>query len=193
VSEWPGRWAGRTVVCLASGPSLTAEDCEAVRQSGHLSIAVNTTFRIAPFANVLFAHDPEWWKEYREEVRQTFAGELVSSSRYSTRYDVPSIYAKPWFKPVQNSGAGAVSLAVSAGAATVLMLGYDCQQTDGKTHWHGDHPPSLSNAKTMGSWPEKFAAIAKHAKRQGVRVWNCSRQTELTCFERGDLAELLHS
>lgn len=142
---------------------------------------------------MLFAHDFEWWKQYRDEVRATFSGELVSSHRYASRLDVPSIYARPWFKPVNNSGAGAVSLAVATGAKTVLMLGYDCQRTDGKTHWHGDHPPGLTNVRTMDSWPEKFALVARHAKRQGVRVVNCSRQTALTCFERGELAELLLS
>ena len=39
--EFAGRWRGQTVVCLASGPSLTADDVEAVRLSGHPAIVVN--------------------------------------------------------------------------------------------------------------------------------------------------------
>jgi hypothetical protein len=188
--RWVGRWAGRTVACIASGPSLTSEDCEAVRSLP--SIVTNTTFRMAPWATVLLAHDLSWWREYAAEVAETFPGERVCVTRGAARYGAQSLYGQMWFKPVTNSGACAISLAVAAQAVTVLLIGYDCQKTDGQTHWHGDHPPSLTNALTMATWPAKFSKIAQHAKKQGTRVVNCSRQTALDCFERGSLAEFLH-
>jgi len=40
-------------------------------------------------------------------------------------------------------------------------------------------------------WPGKFAKAAAYAKRCGSVVVNCSRETALTCFERGDLDQEL--
>jgi hypothetical protein len=62
------------VVCIASGPSLTAEDVERVRAAGHPVIVTNTTFRLAPWADVLFGMDSKWWKEYHKEVDSVFTG-----------------------------------------------------------------------------------------------------------------------
>src|SRR5690606_36428084 len=94
-----GRW--RTVVCIASGPSLTADDVETVRRwrqeaqgehagagqdasaggpdrewaGGPVGVVVtNTTFRAAPWADVLYAMDRAWWLRYLDEVRKAFTG-----------------------------------------------------------------------------------------------------------------------
>src|SRR5690606_3319410 len=78
------RW--REVVCIASGPSLTADDCEAVKawraqEEGRGVIVTNTTFRLCPWADVLYALDAAWWKQYLREVRQVFTGALVTPQR----------------------------------------------------------------------------------------------------------------
>lgn len=69
------------------------------------------------------------------------------------------------------------------------MLGYDCQRTGGKVHWHGDHPKGLGNAGSMPKWPQQFAKLK--AAMAGVEIINCSRETALTCFTRGDLETCL--
>lgn len=190
-SEWVGRWSGRTVVCIASGPSLTETDCETAHASGHPVIVTNTTFKLCPWADVLFAHDSKWWREYRTEVDATFAGARVTVTSQNRKSGIHTTYGQQWFKTFGNSGACAVSLAVAGGAAKVVMLGFDCQKTGGKTHWHGDHGPGLTNAKSMPLWPKKFAQLAAYAKAKKCRVVNASRETALTCFERVELADEL--
>jgi uncharacterized protein (DUF2461 family) len=184
-------WAGETVACLASGPSLTAEDCNTVR---HLKrIVTNTTFRLARDAEALYAMDQRWWKEHHEEVACTFHGERFCWSKLGAKYG--ATVTEGLFNCVGfgNSGANAISLAIYAGASTVILLGFDCRRTNGMSHWHGDHPKSLSNAQSIAMWPEKFKRVADHAKRQGVRIVNCSRSTALKCFERAELASTLES
>ena len=66
--DWLRAYAGRAVVVIASGPSLTEDDCEAVRKSGLPAFVVNTTFRRCPWADVLVAHDSKWWQTYGAEV-----------------------------------------------------------------------------------------------------------------------------
>jgi hypothetical protein len=176
-------WRGQTVACIASGPSLTKEDCEAVR---HLKcIVTNTSFRLALWADALFAMDLKWWTEYHQEVARDFKGELYSWSKVAARYGPESMDGK--MAGFGNSGANAISLAIEAGASKVILLGYDCQKTNGLSHWHGDHPKALSNARSIAMWPQKFQRVADYAKKRGVSILNCSRATALKCFERGSL------
>lgn len=89
------------------------------------------------------------------------------------------------------SGAAAISLAAHRGASTVILLGYDCQYTDGKRHWHGDHPRGLGNAGSVAKWVRGFEELASAMEKAGVRVLNASRETALTCWERVGLDDAL--
>jgi hypothetical protein len=190
--RWVDRWKGRSVVCIASGPSLVVEDCDAVRAAGHPTIVTNTTFKLAPWADVLVAFDGKWWAEYHGEVARIFKGEKLSCSPNATKYGAPDLSTQGWFRRFNNSGAASISLAIAAGAARVVLLGYDCQKgADGRTHWHGDHPRSLSNARSMPNWQLHFKNVARFAKEMSVPVINASRATALAHFERMPLAEAL--
>lgn len=142
-------------------------------------------FTLAPWADALYAIDAPWWKVYATRVKAEFPGR-----KFSARRHVPICeHAKsPHFN---NSGTAALALSAHLGARRILMVGYDCQRTGGQTHSHGDHPPSLGNAKSMPDWPEKFERCAAHLRKLGVEVINCSRATALTCFTRGELEEWL--
>lgn len=189
-----GRWPGSVIVCMASGPSLSAQDCERVERwrlapsdRARRVIVVNTTYQAARWADILYAMDSAWWRMHGGDVAQTFRGERVSAMK-SAAIDV-QVIPKAACQAYGNSGAGAVSLAAHMGATRILLLGYDSKRTGGKVHWHGDHPKGLGNAGAMGRWPAQFANAA--AGITGAEIINCSRETVLTCWPRGDLeAEL---
>lgn len=187
-ADWLHKLKG-TVVCIASGPSLTAEDCELVRESGLPTIVTNTTFKLCPWATVLVAHDEKWWKTYFEELK-SFPGHKVTGALGGRRYGAQSL-ALLKFRTFRNSGAAAISLAALARAQRVVMLGYDCQHTGGKTHWHGDHPAGLGNAGSVPKWPAMFQQVKHYAKQRGCEVVNASRATALTCFPRVELEDVL--
>jgi hypothetical protein len=189
-----GLVAGGEVVCLASGPSLTEQDVQLVRQwreaaARRAVFVANTTFRLAPWADALFAMDKKWWDQHVDEARRGFEGERFTSSPVPVNYGVRRLQPHQ-FNAHGNSGAACVSLAVACGAQRVLMLGYDCQHAEGHTHWHGDHPPGLGNAVTVSRWPTKFAALHRAVSRK-AEVINCSRATALTMFTRMDLESCL--
>lgn len=148
---------------------------------------MNTSYQIAPWADVLYAMDKVWWDKHWREVCATFPGQRASICNFPHR-EAHVVKLGGAFAPGGNSGAGALSLALRGGAETVLLLGYDAQRTGGRVHWHGDHPRGLGNAGAMNKWPGQFAALKIP---DGCRVVNCSRATALTCFERGDLDEWL--
>lgn len=149
----------------------------------------NTTFRIAPWADMLYAMDRQWWEAHKEEVAATFRGERVSSNPVAQKYQVKRL-GPDTLKTFQNSGAGCISLAVLSGAEKVIMLGYDCQKTGGQAHWHGDHPKGLGNAGKIEKWPAKFRQLKTHIGAK-AQVINASRVTALDMFERQSLEDAL--
>src|SRR5690554_1489769 len=77
--------------CLASGPSMTQQDADMVG-TVHLArddvgcIAVNNTWQLAKWADVLYAADQPWWRHYGKSL-DGFNGARLSwaQSHYSTR------------------------------------------------------------------------------------------------------------
>ncbi len=182
-------WRDETVICMASGPSLTAEDCERVK--GMRTGVTNLTFRTCPWADVLYAFDPPWWNKYIGEVRQVFAGRKFCQSRFYIRKDIECARLLRRFVSFGNSGANLASLAIAAGAKRLVLLGYDCGLTNGRSHHHGDYPAGERNCDTMPKWPAQFERLAVYAKQREVEVINASRETTLTCFPRATLDEAL--
>ena len=185
-------WRGRTVVCLASGPSLTPEDVDLVKASGHPVIVTNATFRLAPWADVLFGFDFKFWREYHDEALREFRGQCVSHSALAVRYGVATTNGSEWFRGFGNSGVCAIAYAVGGRAARVVLMGFDCAfGADGKKHWHGNHDHGLSNCLSIARWPQQFDRVATMARRERVHVVNASRRTALKCFERKPLEDVL--
>lgn len=127
--------------------------------------------------------DKVWWKEYIKDVRKIFNGRLVTPVHDC--YGIP----RTLFDAGQNSGLGIISLAYHWRASRIILLGYDCSHTGGKTHWHGDHPPNLGNAGSVNKWPAQFKKFKQ--QNPNANVINCTRQTKLECFARAKLEDVL--
>ena len=61
-------WAGQTVVCIGGGPSVTKSQIDLIEKSGLKTIAVNSSWKAAPFCDVIYAADAAWWDAYGKEV-----------------------------------------------------------------------------------------------------------------------------
>jgi len=126
----------------------------------------------------MFAMDKDWWTIHGDEVVKTFIGAKFSNNPVKEAKHLAQ------FEHFGNSGAACISLAIMGGASRIILLGYDCQITNGLKHWHGDHKAGLGNAGMIHKWHKKFAEIAE---RWPNLVVNATRQTALTCFERVEL------
>lgn len=191
-----GQWAGSVAVCLASGPSLTPDDVERVRHwqgPGRYVLVANTTFKAAPWADVLYAQDAKWWREYFTAVKAEFKGAAYSGQSMPRHFGAHK-FGLPKADNFCNSGAAIISMSIYAGCEKVILLGFDCKRgPNGEVHHHGNHPKGMSNAASMISWPKRFARVAELAANKGVEVVNCSRGTALTCFARAELDDVLDS
>lgn len=151
-------------------------------------MVTNSTFKIAPWADALYAMDRAWWKVYITEVRATFRGALYSAADMRDMKEVTRLPRKEG--TLGNSGAGAIDLAARAGARRIILLGYDCKYADdGRRHWFGDHPQQLGNAGRIETWPSHFKAVRE--RLASLEIINCSRDTALDIFPRAALEEVL--
>jgi len=176
------RWDGKTVACIASGPSLTAEDCEIVRLAGIPAIAVNSSWKRAPFADIIYAGDLAWWKAYAGEI-------TVAAERWTCCRQAATLYGANFHKAggAYNSGLRALQLAIHLGAKKVLLLGYDASVKRG-THWHGSHEKTKNPDESRClKWVKQFSML----DIKGAEVINCAPGSALECFPKMSLIEAM--
>ncbi|MCQ4370003.1 hypothetical protein [Enterobacter asburiae] len=173
----------KTFICVASGPSLTANDCALASGSGYPVIAVNSSWRAVPDCQHIYAADFAWWDQYHDSL-------TVSAERWTQSRRANSRYGVKLFRPSENgpfnSGQRAIQLAAHLGAEKVILLGYDCTLENG-AHWHGSHPATMHNPvpREVIRWHEDFSSLA--GQLPGVEIINASRHTALTCFRLSTL------
>lgn len=179
-------WPNGLVVCIASGPSLSAADCELVRKAELPTIAVNSSYKLASFAQVVYGGDKCWWDAYGQAVPEK-AIKVTCTQQAALHHD---LYLHRCYGEY-NSGMRAIQYAVDQGVSKVVLLGYDCSLKYG-SHWHGDHQKTANpNLIKVKLWHKQFATVAAQAKALGVCVVNCSAYTELQCFPTGKLTDHL--
>lgn len=193
----PRDFPGGTVLCVASGPSLTQEDVEYCRGRVDMAIAVNTSYQAVPWAYALYAADAHWW-DWNKGARG-FDGMRYSLSTEAAKWGVSILrnagkdgleLSPDGLKTGCNSGYQAINLAVHYGSKRIILLGYDMQLGDGqKAHWHADHPHGRPSPFSV--FREKFATLVRPLAELGVEVINCTPRTALTCFPRRPLREAL--
>lgn len=197
-------WKGETAAILASGPSLTREQCEAVRGKCRV-IAVNNQGidtdcdgvrvpAMAPWADILYAADAKWWRHYHDRALK-FAGRKVTVRAtlpwpevYSLTQSIdrPSYDARPgYIVSGGNSGYQALHLVVQLGATRVLLLGFDMKEgRNGRRHWFGNHPGKLNSRSSYTTWRSAFEKFSRVLDHMGIQVINCTPDSALKCFRR---------
>lgn len=137
--------------------------------------------------------DRKFWDYYLPEVEATFEGR-----RFTHMQGVRGVeFARIHRMTDSNSGVGALLLAAHLGAKRIVMLGYDCQKTGGRAHWHEDHPTKpfgrhpkgFGNAGSLPKWPGQFSRAAQHLR--GLEIVNATRETALAMFRRVGLEDAL--
>jgi len=192
----PRMWEGQTVVCIASGPSLTRDQVDYVRGRVPV-IAINDNYQVAPWADMVYGCDHKWWSWHYQRLA-AYKGLMVST-------DVPAVdaferllwaqgFSKdglctewPRIHHGGNSGHQVINIAYHAGAKRVVLLGYDMKfGRNGAAHWFGDHPDGVRS--TYSGFIQAFQVIAK---QRLIEIINCTRETALTCFSRQRLEDVL--
>jgi len=194
-------------VLVASGPSLTQEQVDQCRGKASV-IVINNNYKLAPWADHLYACDQNWWQWYENDPdllnfkgkkwSQDKAWDEETRSHIEQKHNVTFLVSEssPGLSLKQgiihqgsNSGYQAINLAYHLGAKQIILLGYDMQQTGGNVRWHGDHPNK--GRPNYNKFAKFFTELANDVQKAGIEVVNCTTQTALTCFPRQSLDEVL--
>lgn len=196
------------IVVIASGPSLTGVDIAACMGRARV-LAVNDCYRVAPWADWLYACDWDWWKAApRGELRPNYeiskhvmTGERWTRDRaaadefglhFIESRDLPGLSTDPKIiHEGENGGYQAINLAVHFRRhrdERIVLLGFDMT---GTSHWFGSHPQGLCDATDFSERRHHFDQLARDLASLGVDVVNASRETGLDQFRRATLEEAL--
>ena len=122
-------WEGETVAVLASGPSMDQALADSVKQ--HRRICARRSFRFAPDADMLVTLDGPCDAEFWEEAK-TFAGLLIigfecdeADALYLSLPHERITLGEGHVIELRNNGLAAIRVAAMAGAARILLLGFD--------------------------------------------------------------------
>lgn len=207
----PLLWPGKTIVCLASGPSLTQADVDYVCGKAPV-IAINDAIRLAPWADVFYSGALEWWTPEAIAARDAFGfaglsirlawneGTGWNQMRKGVQPDGVIVLGNTGdeglelrpdsVRTYKNSGGAAINVAVHLGASRVVLLGYD-MATDkaGRHHFH--EPSAVRHHSPYVHFRGYMRTMVAPLKAAGVEVINCSRTTALEWFTRKPLEAIL--
>lgn len=165
-------------------------------------IVINTSYKLAPWADVLYACDAKWWRIHRGVPE--FKGMKVTQDKNAcTEFNglhlvkvekfVDELLLNPYgtLGAGGNSGFQAINLAVQFGISRILLIGYD--MNDGN-HWHKRHPAPLSNPHPISNlprWRRAIDGMAPKLAELGIEVVNCNHGSALRAYRRMTLPEAI--
>lgn len=197
--DWLPDWSAWPVVIVASGSSAAAADLDQLRGRARV-IVVNNSWRLATWADLLYACDGKWWIE--NQGCQAFKGIKVSQDKAVDFADVRLVAVANHLHQIvlaprgllgsgRNSGFQALNLAVQTGTRRIALVGYDMTGE----HWHGRHAAPLGNPSDnlKESWREIFDRVAPDLAAAGVAVVNCSPVSAITGIARQSFGDFIAS
>jgi hypothetical protein len=188
---------GQSVFIVGGGPSVADQDLSLLR--GRKVIAINSSFMVVPFADVLFFGDARWWKENRSRVIDGFKGDLVTTAEElkGNNEDQLRLLKKTleWSDDPEaafvrrTSVTGAINWAFHHwGARKFVLLGVDGGPIKGLTHHHKPHPWAIPSTWVVDQRKD-FEALDEALRARGVEVINASPGSSVPFWSITSLAD----
>lgn len=184
----PDKWRGRVFHIVGGGPSLKSQAVMALmkrcaEQSNDVWIVVNNSYKIAPWADILFFADCDWWNWNGEHVLKHWPEpkEIVTATSDHKSVRLPRI-RRMWrnrnhFDPDPrkvhgyDGGCMSVSLAYHLGATKIVLWGIDGGPgPDGATQWHKEHKRDTHIPNYAKKFRPHLAAAVRALAGLGVPV-----------------------
>ena len=199
-----GAWHDETCFLIAGGPSLHGFDFERLRGRGRV-IAINRAMEFVPWADVAFFMDNKFYKRMHEPRYRAawdgFEGKRVFldliGRPYDDCYHVRSLGRAGLSSSVasglyhgNNSGVGALNLALCMKASPIYLLGYDCRHMNGRAHFHDGYGPR-SNENVVRGFARDFERQARFVRRLNARIVNLNPASLLRAYPFSTIDEVL--
>lgn len=190
-------WKNETVYIVGGGHSLTDFNWHLLKNKR--LIAINRAFEKLPNADVIYWTDARFYKWYKNEIDQLHALKVCCRPIANGTPDIKVLCAnkqktidtRPSFICFgNNSGYGAINLAVKLGAKKIYLLGYDMNSSSKVTHWHDGYKKfnMRHNHSIYKRMISVFEPLPKELERLGVEIWNANPKSHLHYFDKCTLS-----
>ena len=207
--EIPKLWDKEPCFILGGGPSLAKAPIGKLFERN--VVAVNNAYLRCPWAIAVYFQDCKWYHEaldaytvttHREALRE-FKGFKVTTCLNS---EEPDGSVKILLRGGRlglslerdrvngnNSGYGAIDLAMKFGASPIILLGFDMRMVNGKHNYHDGHRRAVGSGVYANQFIPALRTIPKAVKKLdlGVEIINCTPDSELDCFPMGRIEDYL--
>jgi hypothetical protein len=209
------KFRGRTIACLATGPSFSPQQADIARAKGFVLFGCNNIWQDVPDLAVMWATNAAWWDHYWSPHLAQYPAEKWTVSRpaadkyglsWVEERNAPGLSTDPnVIHHGHGGGFSMLNLAFLMGAARIVLLGYDLKYApdyDGRLrqtgseprHYFGEYPEALlhwpSVAVKNGVHVELLRLYEQVAKQNAVEIINCTGpNSALTCFPRCEIAD----
>jgi hypothetical protein len=190
-------WHGECVAIVAAGQSANTPDLALLKDRIHV-VAINTSWELVPWADMLYACDVGWWQTTRGAP--AFKGLKVTQDKLAKEgyADLIRIEVKGdeilterlgMVGAGGNSGFQAVNLAAQLGAMGIALIGFDYQGD----HWHGRHPVPCTNPDEHNfiKWRKALNKAQSKLAGMGIDVVNCSEHSSLIAYPKITIGQML--
>ncbi|MBA7636651.1 hypothetical protein ES703_44272 [subsurface metagenome] len=181
---------GQTVYVVGSGESLLEFDFELLR--GKNVIAINDMiFRKIPFAQVLVAMDPGWFKRNKKEL-ENFKGIRLTrcgKGRPEWNYFIDEGKSEDLcaLRKTGNSGFYALAAALKLGASKVYLLGFDITWKK-QPYCYDSTREEIREYKRSMHFKDAHLRYFEYYK--DFNIINASPDSAITCFPKCELTEI---
>lgn len=204
-------WKDQPCFVVGGGPSLRGFDFERLNGKGRI-IAVNKSFLAVPFADIMFAMDTDFYAWLVDgdlgtgpkAAFQEFKGIKIWLDNHNYNFKHKDIFfvhrsripemARSWEKGIftgNNSGVGALMLAVALGCNPIYLLGYDASHSGGRSHFHSGYKDRPQRPAVARAFAKHFEKVAKQIKFNGFKVINMNSRSNIRCFPFGKIEDVL--
>lgn len=175
------------VYIIAGGPSLRGFDFSTLKDKQ--TIVINRGFEVLPEATMLYWTDRRFYEWYKKSIDR-FKGYKVTTKISDNLTDDVIIYKKSsdvyndivdFLSTGNNSGYGAIALAIKMGAKKINLLGYDMKSEPNSTHWHSGYQ-TRHNHMIYNKMISNIERLAIYCHKNKIEVINYNMDSKLNCF-----------
>ncbi|MCP1771287.1 hypothetical protein J2T38_000076 [Neisseria perflava] len=207
-----------TIFVIGGGPSLKNVNFSLFTPE-HFVIVCNQAFELMPHARIAHHCDHKWWRDYRTSLAENFKGEFITGCGLGCNLEEDgsvlrvglrnqnSQLGEEIFYPTDdiyvyggNSGLQALSLAHLFAPKNIVLIGFDFQAKDGKSHGYAkkDQQAVDSYLRFWKMFVKDFNRFEKlrrdvwRADNPLPEIWNVNPDSALTLYDRSrKLADFL--
>ena len=202
-------------VCDQQEPASVYSDYYKPLHDRHV-IGINNAYKLGSWIDFLLFVDGSWFQAHLKGLERVKSVKVSCCNKFEESQYKQGLHVKYAARDQSkkyglsdakrklvwngNGGGAAIDLAVHLGALNIVLFGLDMKsgQISGKevSHWHGAHyekfkDPQMIKRPNYNKHLQCFKPIKRDAKAKCVRIYNCSPDSAIDCFEKVSLEEAL--